>query len=224
MTGMTIAKSVERPLIEICADGFDKACVAEKAGADRIELCSDLSVGGITPPREEIHASAQLTVPVNVLVRPRSGDFCHTPAEKDIILKDIRFCGTAGVHGVVIGALTPAGRTDLDFCREAVALARREGLSVTFHRAIDTVPDILSVLEEVLSLGVDRILTSGGAPTAWEDREMIAEMIRRSAGRAVILGGSGVTADNALALVRETGLREIHGSRTGILNAFTPKF
>jgi len=125
-------------IIEICCDCIEAAKKAVEAGAKRIELCSDLSIGGITPPYSEIEeAAAKLGTAVNVLVRPRGGDFVYNEAEMEKMLREIAFCGGAGVNGVVIGALTPEGKIDVPLCREFVSMARSYGLEITFHRAID---------------------------------------------------------------------------------------
>ena len=124
-------------IIEICCDGIEAAKKAVEAGAKRIELCSDLSIGGITPPYFEIEEAAKLGTAVNVLVRPRGGDFVYNEVEIEKMLREIAYCGGAGVNGVVIGALTPEGKIDVPLCREFVSMARSYGLEITFHRAID---------------------------------------------------------------------------------------
>ncbi|MDT3361793.1 MAG: copper homeostasis protein CutC [Bacteroidota bacterium] len=210
-------------LVEICADGLGAARDAVRAGADRIELCEDLSCGGITPSHEVLDEAASLGVPVNVLIRPRGGDFVYNYAEIRSILFNIAYCGNVGVNGVVIGALTPDGRVDVPLCRDFIDLARSYGLSVTFHRAIDRTADIMEALDDVLSLGVDRILTSGGADSAPEGAAVIRRMVEMVAGRAVILAGAGITPENAVDLVNATGVTEIHGSRTTIINAIKKK-
>jgi copper homeostasis protein CutC len=239
-------------IIEICCDGIEAAKKAVEAGAKRIELCSDLSIGGITPPYSEIEeAAAKLGTAVNVLVRPRGGDFVYNEAEIEKMLREIAFCGGAGVNGVVIGALTTEGKIDVPLCREFVSMARSYGLEITFHRAIDEAiakalslvpgteipqssespqhtgpcsihslahgteipqssespqhmdpcstlslaPDpknlqspeelspavlgaIKEVLEDVFNLGVERILSSGGAPDAYAGRVVLGAMRR----------------------------------------------
>ena len=210
-------------LVEICADGLGAARDAVRAGADRIELCEDLSCGGITPSHEVLDEAASLGVPVNVLIRPRGGDFVYNYAEIRSILFNIAYCGNVGVNGVVIGALTPEGRVDVPLCRDFIDLARSYGLSVTFHRAIDRSADIMEALDDVLSLGVDRILTSGGADSAPEGAAVIRRMVERAEGKAIILAGAGITPENAVELVNATGVTEIHGSRTTIINAIKKK-
>ena len=203
-------------LVEICCDGLEAARVAVGAGADRIELCSNLACGGLTPPHDVLDEAVTLGVPVNVLIRPREGDFVYSDSEIHHILFNIAYCGNVGVNGVVIGALTDDGRIDMDLCKDIVDLARSYGLSITFHRAIDRTADIMEALDDVLSLGVDRILTSGGAESAPEGRETIKKMVKRVGDKAIILAGAGITPENAKDLIKYTGVKEIHGSRTGL--------
>ncbi len=203
-------------LVEICCDGLEAARVAVGAGADRIELCTDLACGGITPPHEILDEAVTLGVPVNVLIRPREGDFVYNDSEIHHILFNIAYCGNVGVNGVVIGALTDDGRVDIPLCKDIVDLARSYGLSITFHRAIDRTADIMEALDDVLSLGVDRILTSGGAESAPEGKETIKKMVKRAGNKAIILAGAGITPGNATELIEYTGVKEIHGSRTGL--------
>lgn len=206
-----------KALVEICCDGIAAARRAVWRGAERIELCHDLSCGGITPAYTEIYGALSLGRPVNVLVRPRGGNFVYSDAEVEKMSREIACCGEIGLNGVVLGALTPEGAVDMDVCRDLIALARSYELSVTFHRAIDEAADIFSALAQVLELGVDRVLTSGGASGAFEGRGVIAEMVRRACGRCIVMPGGGVTAENAEALVECTGASEIHGSRTELL-------
>ncbi len=210
-----------KPLVEICCDGVEAARKAVWRGARRIELCSDLSCGGITPAFSEIFSTLNLGVPVNVLIRPRPGNFVYTPEEVEKMSREIACCGQIGHNAVVLGALTPEGRVDLPVCRDLIALARSYGLRITFHRAVDEalaagVP-VRTVMNEILSLGVDRILTSGGAADAYAGREVIAEMARIAAGRCIVMPGGGVTAENAGAIIDCTGASEIHGSRISLL-------
>ena len=200
-------------LVEICCDSLEAAREAAGAGADRIELCADLPCGGITPPHEVLDEAVTLGVPVNVLIRPRGGDFVYGDSEIHHILFNIAYCGNAGANGVVIGALTDDGRIDMPLCRDIVDMARSYGLSITFHRAIDCAADIMEALDDVLSLGVDRVLTSGGAASAPEGCRTIRKMVERAAGKAIILPGAGITAENAKELIEFTGVTEIHGSR-----------
>ena len=212
--------------IEICCDGFEKALSACEAGADRIELCQELAIGGTTPPHETIRrVVGALNIPVNVLIRPRGGDFVYAHSEVGQILDDIRFCGELlengeKVNGVVFGALLRDGSVDTDATREMAREAHRQGLSTTFHRAIDESADIFKNLQAIMDIGgIDRILTSGGASDAYSGRMVIAEMVRMAHGKLSIMAGCGVTAANATAIAAATGIHEIHGSRLEIIPA-----
>lgn len=220
--------------VEICCDGADAARKAFAAGADRVELCRDLAVGGVTPSREDILSTVAASgdALVHVLIRPRGGDFVFSEEEVEQMLSDIRFCGEAGADAVVVGALAPEGAVDRKTGSRLVGAAREAGLGVTWHRAIDVAADIFEALDEVISLDVDRVLTSGGAPSAWEGRETLAEMIReterqfmdrletaRDPHKVIILPGCGVTAGNVRDLLAATGATEVHGSRLEILDA-----
>lgn len=232
-------------IIEICCDGIKAAKKAAVAGAKRIELCAGLSVDGITPPYSEIEEALGLGVAVNVLVRPRDGNFVYSGEEADKMLREIAFCGGIGVNGVVLGALTPEGKIDLPLCRELISVARSYGLEITFHRAIDEAltkalslvpcskipqsPEELSpavleaikgVMEDVFDLGVERILSSGGAPTAYKGRVVLGAMGRfaEESRGPIIMAGGGVTPQNAPLILDATGLCELHGSRLSLLS------
>lgn len=212
--------------IEICCDGFEKALSACAAGADRIELCQELAIGGTTPPYETIRkVVGALNIPVNVLIRPRGGDFVYAHSEVEQIMDDIRFCGELRengrrVNGVVFGMLQKDGSIDLVATERMIAEARHYSLSTTFHRAIDESADILKSLEAIMSIGgIDRILTSGGATDAYSGKMVIAEMVCMAHGRLSIMAGCGVTAANAKAIAAATGINEIHGSRLEIISA-----
>ena len=199
--------------IERCCTDSAQALEALKAGAGRIELCRDLPVGGITPEKEEIVRAIATGIPVNVLVRPRGGDFVYTEAEIEEMKETIRFCREAGANGVVIGALKPDGNIDIGTMKALMAEA--EGLSVTFHRAFDECSDPEAALEEIISLGCDRLLSSGQAASAYEGRELLAALVKQSAGRIVIMPGAGVTPQNIQKLADATGAVEFHGTRLG---------
>ena len=190
---------MSRILVEAAVESLSAALAAAEGGAHRIELCVDLAHGGTTPPIDLIRQCvAQLTVPVFVLVRPRAGNYVYTHVSHREMLGQIRAAKDAGAHGIVTGA---ASRLD-----ELVAAARP--LPVTFHRAFDVHGD----LEEAISLGFSRILTSGGAPTAPEGSAHIARLVQQAQGRITILPGGGIDATNVAALVRETGVSEVHFS------------
>ena len=208
--------------IEICAPSYESALAAQRGGAARIELCSELDAGGVTPSFGLIQGvRAALAIAVNVLVRPRSGDFLYSSYEVETVTRDIDICAKAGVQGVVVGALTADAKVDRTAAAEWLKEARRHGLSTTFHRAIDCADNIFDALEEVASLGYDRVLTSGGCPTAWEGRETIARMQAMMANRTgsarkplTIMPGSGINPDNIRELAMLTGVSELHFSAT----------
>jgi copper homeostasis protein len=198
---------------EICIDSLEGAEAAIAAGADRVELCADLDVGGTTPDlglTERVVQRAAGKLKVHVLVRARGGDFVYTADEVDGMLADITALHRAGVDGIVAGALRPDGAVDVETSTRLVEAARPA--SVTFHRAIDVATDVDAAFDAVRGLGVDRILTSGGAPSAPEGAPVIARFVRQAGDRPVILPGGGVTADTAGALVARTGAQELHFS------------
>ena len=215
-------------LIEICSENIDIALKAQKKGALRVELCNNISIGGVTPSYDEIEqARRQLNIGLNVLIRPRGGDFCYSAAEISRILKDIEFCGSLiteegkVMDGVVIGALARDRSIEYGACSEMFAAACEYGLSTTFHRAIDRSRDIFKALERVIDLGVNRVLTSGGAESAFEGRKTIAQMVQLSVGSGtLIMAGAGITPENARQIIAETSVPEIHGSRLSLLDGF----
>ena len=183
---------------EACCPSLEAVLAAGRTGACRIELCERLEIGGVTPSEALLRAALAATdLPVNVLVRPRGGDFVYDEAEVQAMLESIRLCRALGANGVVIGALTPAGRVDLPLMRRLVAAAKEPApLSVTFHRAFDETADPLAALEDVIALGCDSLLTSGHAPDAFAGRGTLAELVRRAAGRIVVMAGCGVRPGN----------------------------
>ena len=202
---------------EICCGSLESALNAQEAGADRIELCSALALGGITPSYGLIEqVRKRVKKEMNVLIRPRHGDFLYEPEEVAVMIADIQACARIGVNGVVLGALDPYGNVDMDSCRAMVAVAKHLGLSVTFHRAMDRARDIMEALDDAMALGVDRVLTSGGKPTAQQGLDVLAQMNRLAAGRTIIMPGSGVNAGNIKEILEVSGAREIHfsGSQT----------
>ena len=208
---------MENVKFEICSGSLQSALNAQEAGAHRVELCSALSLGGITPSYGFIEmARKRLKIDVNVLIRPRQGDFLYDSDEIAVMIRDIIACAQMGVNGVVIGALDPYGNVDMDACRAMVAVAKHHGLSVTFHRAIDRSCNIMAALEDVISLGADRILSSGGKRTSYEGLEVLAKMNEAAAGRIIIMPGGGVNAGNIKEILEVTGAGEIHfsGSET----------
>ena len=202
-------------LLEICVDSFESARRASQAGVDRIELCGDLLVGGVTPSPFLIEQVAQrIKTPVNVLLRPRFGDFCFTDEEKEILLREVEFCAGAGVNGVVIGALTPEGELDVPFLAQCMAAAG--DLEVTLHRCFDVCRDPFDAMDTACDLGIQTILTSGQMATAPAGMENLKALRRHAADRIHLLAGSGVTPENIPTLHRETGICHFHlsGKRT----------
>lgn len=202
-------------LLEICLDDPDGAPVAEAAGADRLELCAALGEGGITPSLGTVAVvlASVRRVGVQVLIRQRPGNFVYTAAELDAMVADIRAIAalprpTGVALGFVVGALAPDGTVDRSATARFVEAAG--GLPVTFHKAFDQSPELLVALDELVGLGVERVLTSGGAATALAGADRLAELIRHADGRIAVLAGGGVRPDHAAALVRATGVGEVH--------------
>ena len=204
-------------ILEACCTSLSQVESAERGGAGRIELCECLELGGVTPAPDNIRAAVSRSLPVNVLVRPRGGDFVFTAEEEAAMARDVALCRELGAAGVVIGALRRDGSVDMELMGRLMAVARgRKGerpLSVTFHRAFDECADPFRALEDIISLGCDRLLTSGQKASAWEGRGLIAELVRRAAGRIIVMPGAGITADNLDAIAEETKAVEFHGTR-----------
>ncbi len=176
-----------------------------------MELCQNLNEGGTTPSAAVIEYSVkQLGLRTHVLVRPRPGNFVYSTEEWAVTLRDIDYCRHLGAHAVVIGCLTPQSDIDVEKTRQAVAAA--DGMEVTFHRAFDECRNWQQALEEIIACGCHRILTSGQAATAFLGRHTLRQMMEQAHGRIAILAGCGVTADNVVQLVRESGVCEVHGS------------
>lgn len=197
--------------LESCCTDVEQIRRAQEAGARRIELCENLAVGGVTPSAELLKAAISVAkVPVNVLVRPRGGDFVFSAAEADTMLRDIELCREAGAAAVVIGALDSRGDVDMPLMRRLCDAA--SGMSVTFHRAFDVCADPLAAFEDVLALGCDRLLTSGHESDAFKGRFFIAELVERAAGRIIVMPGCGVRRSNIARIAADTGAVEFHAS------------
>lgn len=198
--------------IEICTNSRQSATHAAAGGAKRIELCSQLEVGGTTPTEEDIrYCVHQLGLRTHVLVRPRAGNFVYTEPEFEQICREVEMCHQCQAHAVVVGFLTPDGFIDEVRTRQIVRMAFP--MEVTFHRAFDEIQQPpLEALEAIIRCGCHRLLTSGCRPNALEGADTIRQLVERSAGRITILAGAGITPDNALQIVRQTGVSEIHSS------------
>ncbi len=196
---------------ELCAETIEACVAAREGGAHRIELCSGLSEGGVTPSHGLIvEAVEQSGLPVHVLVRPRGGDFVYSAAEIDVMRRDILHIKELGAAGVVFGILRSDGRVDVEATRALVQLARP--LKVTFHRAFDAAASLPEALEDVIATGADRLLTSGGQPDVVAGSAVLAELVRLAGSRIDIAVGGGLRLENAAALARATQAKHFHGS------------
>ena len=198
-------------LFELCAETMQAAQAAESGGGSRIELCSQLSIGGVTPSQELTSAViGKLSIPVHILIRPRGGDFVYSAAEFDRMRRQIEQVKQAGAAGIALGILLPDGSVDAERSRELVSQARP--LSVTFHRAFDETADLIDALESVIQTGADCLLTSGGAADVLTGANSIARLRRQAAGRIQIMAGGGLRLANLVKVVRLTGVSYLHGS------------
>jgi copper homeostasis protein len=206
----------DRLLIEVCVDSIASAAAAERGGAGRVELCSNLLEGGVTPSAGLIElVRARTSIGLQVMVRPRGGDFCYTAEEFETMRRDIVAAKKLGADGVVVGILNADGSVDIGRTRELVELARP--LSVTFHRAFDMSADLFRALESVCATGADRLLTSGGAKAALQAVEQIARLVEAARGRIAIMACGGINHHNAASIIEQTGVREIHvGLRSSV--------
>jgi len=196
-------------LVEAAVETLDSALAAERAGADRIELCDNLSDGGTTPGAGLIAAVAERTrLPVFVLIRPRAGGFVYSDDEFDTMVRDIGLAGTMGIAGIVTGALTTDGRVDAGRTRTLVEAAA--GLPVTFHRAIDSAVNLPAALEQAIEAGASRVLTSGGAATALEGADLIRTLVDQARARITVVAGGGIREHNVCDVISRAGVREVH--------------
>ena len=199
--------------LEVCANSVTSAVVAQDGGAVRVELCENLHEGGTTPSYGEILIARKLLhIKLYVIIRPRGGDFLYSDLEYNIMTEDVRYCINAGCDGIVIGILKADGTVDKERCKKLVDMARKWGVGVTFHRAFDVCADMYQAMEDIIDMGCERILTSGGKTTAMEGSSVIFNLIKKAAGRIIIMPGSGVSESNVWDLVRYTGAKEIHSS------------
>ncbi len=200
-------------IVEICANGIRSALTAQIAGADRIELCSALSEGGLTPSYGLLkQVCCQLTIPVHVLIRPRNGDFLYNDDEFLIMQEDIAMAKQLNAQGIVTGILTQDGQIDTE--RMKILMAISHPLSVTFHRAFDMTCNPYNALEQIIGLGCQRILTSGQAVSATEGTTLLQKLTEQAAGRIIIMAGGGISGDNIESIATKTGIKEFHASAT----------
>lgn len=195
--------------IEVCVDSVESAMISQQAGAHRIELCSNLPEGGTTPSAATIeYARKNLKIGLNVMIRPRGGDFLYNATEREIMKKDILTAKELGADGVVFGALNPDGTIDVELIQEFVNIARP--MSVTFHRAFDLCIDPYMGLETLIDLGFDRILTSGQKNKAAEGVELISKLISIAKDQIIIMPGSGINELNFTIIMQACNAREYH--------------
>lgn len=195
--------------MEICLDSVESAIIAQVAGADRIELCANLSDGGTTPSIGMITAVRQsIYIPLHVIIRPRAGDFNYSYIEFEVMKSDIQEIKRAGADGVVFGILNPDGTIDVERTRELIILARP--MSVTFHRAFDMSSEPMQAFEDIIKTGADRLLTSGQQKTAEDGMALIARLVEQAGNRIVVMPGAGINESNIEQLVKTTHANEIH--------------
>lgn len=200
-----------RHTLEIASNSVASALAAQQGGADRIELFDNLAEGGTTPSHGSIAvARERLQIPLFVLIRPRPGDFRYDALETDIMLRDIAQCRQLGCDGVVVGALDAAGDIDVPLCRDLVAAAGP--LGVTFHRAFDAARDLPAALEQVIALGCQRVLSSGGQASAQAGSDMLARLVTQAGDRLAVMAGAGISPENITDIATTTGCRELHAS------------
>lgn len=197
--------------IEICANSVASCLQAQKGGAYRVELCAGIPEGGTTPSYGETAVARQLLdIKLNIIIRPRGGDFLYSEVEHQAMLHDIEMAKKLGVDGVVIGCLKANGTIDMERNKELIDAAK--GMNVTFHRAFDMCKDPFESLEQIISLGCDRVLTSGQQPTAIEGVSLLAELVAKANSRIIIMPGSGVNEENIATIAAETKATEFHFS------------
>ena len=205
-------------VLEVCVDSVASAVAAEQGGAHRLELCANLAEGGVTPSAGMIAmVRKRVGIPLHVLIRPRPGDFFYTPDEFEVMKRDIVLARQFGANGVAVGILTPDGDVDVSRTSELVGTARP--LSVTFHRAFDVVVNHSAAFESAINTGADRILTSGGAPTAMEGAQAIARLVVASGERVTIMACGKIRESNVRSLLSATGVREVHANLQSPLNS-----
>jgi len=202
--------------IEICIDAVDSALAAQHGGAQRVELCSNLLEGGTTPSAGLIKTVRDKTsLGLQVMVRPRGGDFCYNDDEFEVMCHDVTAAKSLGADGIVIGLLNTDGSIDIPRTSQLVELAKP--LPVTFHRAFDVATNLPGALQELIKIGIARVLTSGGEPSATLGIPALTELVQASAGRITILAGGGINSTNVADIVEKTGVKEVHaGLRTVI--------
>ncbi|MGY0036255.1 copper homeostasis protein CutC [Pedobacter sp. NJ-S-72] len=197
--------------MEVCANSVSSALEAQRGGAIRVELCASLTEGGTTPSYAEIKLAKQiLSIEVYPIIRPRGGDFLYSDLEFELMKEDVKICKELQCEGIVTGILTADGKVDMARCAELIALAKP--MKVAFHRAFDMAVNMEEALEDIISLGIIRILTSGGKATALDGADKLALLIRQAGHRITIMPGACINTSNIKQLITQTGAKEFHGS------------
>jgi copper homeostasis protein len=199
-------------VLEVCVDSAEGLRAAIAGGAGRIELCSSLAVGGLTPSPGLMALAASVPVPVYAMIRPRAGNFNFGDDDEAVMMADIDAVGEAGLAGVVVGANRADSLLDMDLLKRLVARAQGRGLGVTLHRAFDLVPDPVEALEQAIGLEVERVLTSGLRPSALDGLDLLQELVARAGDRVSIMPGSGIKPSNVERVLRQTAASEVHSS------------
>ncbi len=198
-------------IFEACVGNYKEAVLAAEKGANRIELCDNLMEGGTTPSYGTIKKTLEkLDIPVMVIIRPRGGDFTYTEDELEIMKYDVQMCKELGTSGVVIGAIKDSG-VDKEIIRELVSIAKP--MTITFHMAFDEIEDKYSAIDELIHIGIDRVLTKGGNESAMVGKELLRDLVKYANGRISIMPGKGIDKENRDFILEYTGACEIHGSK-----------
>jgi copper homeostasis protein len=199
-------------VFEACTGCYEDVVRAEANGANRIELCDNLMEGGTTPSYGTIKKTIEnINLPINVIIRPRGGNFIYSNVEKEIMYIDIEMCKNLGVNAIVIGALTKSGKIDSDFIKKVKEVSG--DLNITFHMAFDEVMDKKSAIDELVELGIDRILTKGGDISALNNLDTLKELIEYAGDRIIIIPGAGINKGNRDLVIEKTKAKEIHGTK-----------
>ncbi|WP_113671125.1 copper homeostasis protein CutC [Vallitalea guaymasensis] len=205
-------------ILEGCVDSVESAIEAEKGGANRLELCSNLIIGGTTPSINLFNMVREHTnIKINLLIRPRFGDFCYSDKEFEVIKREVKMFQEAGADGVVIGVLNPDGTLDIGRMNELIHIA--EGMHITLHRAFDMCKNPLETLKQAKQLGINTILTSGQKNSCYDGKELIRELVNKSKGKVDILIGGGVKAEIIEEMYKFTGATSYHMSGKEVINS-----
>lgn len=202
----------EKFVFEACVGNYSEAKKAQDLGANRIELCENLKEGGTTPSYGTISLCKQhLSIPIAVMIRPRSGNFIYSAAEIEIMKEDIKICKKFEVESIVLGVLTPENKIEIPLLKEFISLARP--LKVVFHMAFDEIENKYEALSQLIELGVERVLTKGGKSNAIEGIEVLKSLDERANKKIIILAGGGVTKDNFTKIANASDIFQFHGTR-----------